>query len=518
MEFTNQLKNQHLLWRAGFGPMAEDLTALTASSQKSFTNALWKASARSVEPIMVADNVLKGLAMGVGEITQRKDLSPEEKRRIRQQSQQDLKSLNLAWLGEMVNTDAQLREKMALFWHGHFASRNLNIYYQQLLLDTIRQGALGNFGDLLRGVSKSAAMINFLNNNQNRKDHPNENFAREVMELFTIGRGNYTEHDVKESARAFTGWGATLSGEFQFRKGQHDDGQKTVLGKTGNLDGDAVLDILLEQRQTALFITRKLWRYLVNDEVDEARVEWLAGRFYQSNYDIKGLLLDIFDGGWFYDSRNIGSRIKSPVDLLVGIRRLLPMKIANEQVQLLIQRLLGQLLFYPPNVAGWPGGASWIDSSSLMFRLRLPELIYASGEFQQQPKDDDDQMMGMKDRPMGEAQNAAGVSGNTSSGDDQPEGGDRSSRRFGGGKFGKGRGAEAGAQMIRAEIDWAPYLKRFDGVSREQLPAAVGATVLQTASGIGADMLKKYTDNDSREGFIKTATIRLMSTPEYQLC
>ncbi|HZE83392.1 MAG TPA: DUF1800 domain-containing protein, partial [Puia sp.] len=492
MDLSNQLKNQHLLWRAGFGPMAEDLGALASGSPKSFVNALWKASDKPVNSIDVADNMLKGLVMGAGEIAsmQRKDLSPDEKKQLRKQSQQDIKSLNLAWLGEMVNSDAQLREKMALFWHGHFASRNLNIFYQQLLLDTIRQGALGNFGDLLRAVSKSAAMINFLNNNQNRKDHPNENFAREVMELFTMGRGNYTERDVKESARAFTGWGAGLNGEFQFRRGQHDDGQKTVLGKTGNFDGDAVLDILLQQRQTALYITRKLYRYLVNDEADETHVEWLAGRFYRGNYDIKGLLQDIFGSDWFYEPRNIGSRIKSPVDLLVGIRRLLPMKIANEDVLLLIQRLLGQLLFYPPNVAGWPGGASWIDSSSLMFRLRIPELIYASGEFHQQPKDDDDQMMGMKDRGQGgEGQNAAG-------------------ENAGGGKIGGGKGfrAQAGAQMIRATIDWSPYLKRFEGIPREQLMAAIGATVLQTPAGISGDILTKYTDSGSREDFIRTAT------------
>jgi uncharacterized protein (DUF1800 family) len=547
MDLSNQLKNQHLSWRAGFGPMAEDLTVLTTHSQKTFTDALWKASARPVESIDVADNALKGIVMGAGEVAretqrgragngapamsmQRRDLSADEKKQLRKQSQQDIKSLNLAWLGEMVNSDAQLREKMALFWHGHFASRNLNIFYQQLLLDTIRKGALGNFGNLLREVSKSAAMINFLNNNQNRKGHPNENFAREVMELFTMGRGNYTEQDVKESARAFTGWGASLNGEFQFRRGQHDDGQKTLLGKTGNFDGDAVLDILLEQRQTAKFITRKLWRYLVNDEVDEGRVEWLAGRFYQGNYDIKGLLQDIFGSEWFYDPRNIGARIKSPVDLLVGIRRLLPMKIANEDVQLLIQRLLGQLLFYPPNVAGWPGGASWIDSSSLMFRLRIPGLIYASGEFQQQPKDDDDQMMGMKERPLGEEGVASGRLGggrseNTNSGGDQRVdesrgGGISGAGKFGGGggKFGGGRRGQGGVQVIRAEIDWAPYLKRYEGIPREQLLPAISATVLQTAAGISADTLKKYTDNGNREDFIKTATIRLMSTPEYQLC
>jgi uncharacterized protein (DUF1800 family) len=345
MTVTNQLKNQHLMWRAGFGSMAEDLGQLQATSQKNLAKAIFKVSAKSPEYIDVASNYVKGLTMGIEDIVklQKKDFSQDEKKQMRKQSQDDIKSLNLAWLNEMVNTDAQLREKMSLFWHGHFASRNLNIFYQQLLLDTIRKNALGNFADLLREVSKSAAMINFLNNNQNKKDHPNENFAREVMELFTMGRGNYSEEDVKEAARAFTGWGANLQGEFVFRKFQHDNGDKTFLGKTGNLDGDDVLNILLEQKQTANFITKKIYRFFVNDNIDESKVAWLGNRFYQNNYNIKSLMEDIFSSDWFYEEKNIGARIKSPVELIVGIRRMLPMEIENEDVLLIVQRLLGQL-------------------------------------------------------------------------------------------------------------------------------------------------------------------------------
>lgn len=169
------------------------------------------------------------------------------------------------------------------------------------------------------------------------------------------------------------------------------------MGQTGHFTGDDVLDILLEQKQTAQFITRKIYRYFVNEQVDDARISWLSGRFYQSNYDIKALLQDIFMSDWFYEEQNIGSKIKSPVELLVGIRRTLPMEIDNGDIQLTLQRLLGQLLFYPPNVAGWPGGKNWIDSSSLMLRLRIPQLIYASEELNMKPKDDDDQMMGRMD-------------------------------------------------------------------------------------------------------------------------
>ena len=487
---SNQLKNQHLLWRAGFGPTVEEFHQLSKVSPKSYLSALFKASSGAPQTIDVASNALKGLVMGMDEIArQSRQLSDEDKKKLRRQSREDIKNLNLTWLNEMVNTGQQVREKLSLFWHGHFASRNLNILYQQQLLDVIRQNALGNFGDLLSEVSKSAAMINFLNNNQNRKDSPNENFAREVMELFTLGRGNYSETDVKEAARAFTGWGANLAGEFVFRKQHHDTGQKTVLGKTGNFTGDDVLTILLEQKQTARFITRKIYKYFVNEELDESKVTWLSERFYQGNYNIQSLINDIFSSDWFYDEKNIGTKIKAPVELIVGIRRALPMKIWNEEIQLLLQRLLGQLLFYPPNVAGWPGGKNWIDSSSLMLRLKIPQMIYVSEELQMKPKDDDDQMMGRMDSAT--ANNPGNKKLKTE--------------------------ARKGAQII-SSVDWNIFLKKFETVPREKLLSQLEGTLIQTTHGVNQQTIKKFTDSSTRETFIKTATIQLMSTPEYQLC
>ncbi|HKH59854.1 MAG TPA: DUF1800 domain-containing protein [Flavitalea sp.] len=487
---TNQLKNQHLLWRAGFGPMAEEFHQLSKSSPQSYLTALFKASSKHPGTIDVASNALKGLVMGMDEVArQSRQLSDEDKKKLRQQSRQDIKNLNLTWLNEMVNTEQQMREKLSLFWHGHFASRNLNILYQQQLLDVIRQNALGNFGDLLTEVSKSAAMINFLNNNQNRKGSPNENFAREVMELFTLGRGNYTESDVKEAARSFTGWGANFSGEFVFRKPQHDNGQKTVLGKTGNFTGDDVLNILLEQKQTSRFIARKIYRYFVNENVDESKITWLSDRFYQRSYNIQSLMNDIFSSDWFYDQKNIGAKIKSPVELIVGIRRTLPMNIENEDIQLLLQRLLGQLLFYPPNVAGWPGGKNWIDSSSLMLRLRIPQMIYASEQLHMKPKDDDDQMMGRMDSA------TANKSQNK-----------------------KVRAEERRPGQIISSVDWNIFLKKFESVPREQLLSRLSDTLLQTTQEVNEETMKKFTDSSTRETFIKTTTIQLMSTPEYQLC
>jgi uncharacterized protein (DUF1800 family) len=339
---------------------------------------------------------------------------------------------------------------------------------------------LGNFKDLLRAVSKSASMLQFLNNQQNRKQHPNENFAREVMELFTMGRGNYTENDVKEAARAFTGWGFNPQGEFVFRRNQHDDGSKTVLGKPGNFDGNDIIDLLLEQKQTAKFITKKVYKYFVNDTVDEARVEWLSNRFYQSGYEIKTLLEDIYTSDWFYAEKNIGTKIKSPVELLAGIRRFLPMQMENDQSQLLFQRTLGQILFYPPNVAGWPGGKSWIDSSSLMLRLRIPQILTANEAMDIRPKADDDVMMGQ-----------------------MMEGAKRMKDAVKGGT---------------ATIDWTAVNKIFEKVPRERLLENISAAVLQTKGEVSDKVLNKYINTQSRENYIKSAIVNLMSTPEYQLC
>jgi uncharacterized protein (DUF1800 family) len=483
MPLTNQIKNQHLMWRAGFGPAAEQLADLSEVSPKQLYKALQKASSKKPEYIDVADDFLKGLFAGIDEAgrqQRRKEMDEEQRKKIQQKQRESVRSLNLNWLKLFVNTDAQLREKMAFFWHGYFACRNLNVFYQQGLLDVLRRNALGSFRTMLHEVSKSAAMLNFLNNQQNRKDHPNENFAREVMELFTLGRGHYTENDIKETARAFTGWTAGLNGEFIFRRMQHDFGSKTVLGKTGNFTGDEVLDILLEQKQTATYLTQKLYRFFVNEDTNDEKVNWLAGRFYQSDYDIGRLAEDIFTSDWFYDEKNIGNKIKSPIELIAGIQRMLPMKPENEEALTFLQRALGQMLFYPPNVAGWPGGKTWIDSSSLMLRMRIPQLINETDELNVKAKDDDDVMMGRKteDKPMGMARRS----------------------------------------ILRADIDWKKYMSHFDKLPKEKLADAIAKNVLQTKSSLNNELIIRYAGSSSKESFIKSATLQLMSTPEYQLC
>ena len=489
MSLPNQLKNQHLLWRAGFGPAIEQLEQLDEFTPRQIYKGLVKASDKKLEYLNVADNYLQGLFKGVDDVgrIQRKELTPDEKKKVQQKNREGVRNLNLTWLQEMVNSKAQLREKMAFFWHGHFACRNLNVFYQQGLLDIIRRNALGNFGDLLSEVSRSAAMLNFLNNQQNRKDHPNENFAREVMELFTLGRGHYTENDIKDAARAFTGWTANVRGEFIFRKAVHDEGIKTVLGQTGNFNGDDILEILMQQKQTARFISQKLYLFFVNEVPDKERIEWMAERFYQSRYNIGALMEDVFTSDWFYHERNIGSRIKSPIELLAGIQRMLPMKLENEESLIVIQRILGQMLFYPPNVSGWPGGRSWIDSSTLMMRMRVPQLISERDELNIKPKDDDDQMMGRKEE-----------SANTN--------------------LPKQKVNKAGTRIIYADIEWEKYTAYYHKVSREKLINAIAGNLLQTNTAVGSGIIKHYSDESSREAFIRSVTIQLMSTPEYQMC
>jgi uncharacterized protein (DUF1800 family) len=492
----NQLHNQHIWWRAGFGPQAGQVRELSKQKPRTLFHSILKASEKTPEPFDEADPQAKQLLMGdqMSALKRYRDLSQDQKQMIRKQSVLDIAKLNIRWLQEMTDSRAQLREKMSLFWHGHFAAKTVNIFFDQELLNVIRINALGNFRDLLFSVSKSSSMIQFLNNNQNKKGHPNENFARELMELFTIGRGNYTEQDVKESARAFTGWGTNLRGDYEFRPRQHDDGIKTFFGKTGPLSGEDILDILLQQKQTAIFITGKIYRFFVNDIPDENNVQTLATKFFDSGYDISGLMEGIFTSEWFFDPVNIGNQIKSPVLWMIGIRRQLPMEIQNPAMQLILERLLGQVLFAPPNVAGWPGGRHWIDSSSLMLRMQVPKMIYQSDIVLSKPKDDDDLMMGMREQSANRGQRPADL------------------------KAWKAKVNYRGAQMFQAKILWDTYIQNYNNTPVEAIYDAIRDTLLQRLTAINENEMIKYIDESNREKRIESITIRLMGTPEYQLC
>ena len=405
-----------------------------------------------------------------------------EKKEKKKEFRKRTEDLNYLWMQAMVNTSFPLMEKMSLFWHGHFATHIDNPYFDQKLLNIFRKNALGNFGDLLKQVSKSPAMLQYLNNKQNKKSHPNENFAREVMELFTLGRGNYAEDDIKEAARAFTGWSFDDHGNFEFKEKQHDYSEKNFLGKKGNFNGDDILNILLEQKQTATFITRKIYKYLVSDEeINEKRVGLLAKNFHDSNLSIPVLLREIFSADWFYEEATVGAKIKSPVELLVGYQRLVPITFINQHVIIHIQKILGQHLFNAPNVAGWPGGKNWIDSSSLVLRMRLPEALLGSGELN---------LVAKETLPETNEKNH-----------------DNNSNK-----------GEQNFKIGKVQPDWNAYLDYWKKYSESELPLKLSEYLLCTK--INPSQLEdivSFSKRNKKEDFIKTLTIRMMELPEYQL-
>ncbi|TND08952.1 MAG: hypothetical protein FD123_1806 [Bacteroidetes bacterium] len=375
-----QLDTLHLHARAGFGLAADKLAAWSSRGRDAQADRLFEESVEYAPLHVIQD---------IGRPENMKEMSDTERKKWREEKKEQLQQINTAWFNKLVTDKAQLRERMTFFWHGHFACRTDIPWFAQELNNVLRKHGLGKFKDLVLEVAKSPAMLQFLNNQQNRKQHPNENFAREVLELFTIGRGNYTETDIREAARAFTGWSFNReTGVFGIREKAHDDDPKTFMDKTGNWGGEDIINIALERKETAYFITRKICRFFMHDSPDEKYVADFAESFYQSGYDIGALVKRILKSDLFYAPENRGNKIKSPVELLAGIIRTTGVQMKKPGTIILIQRLLGQILFYPPNVAGWPGGKTWIDNSTLMMRLRLSSLLLSNGVIEVEEKDD----------------------------------------------------------------------------------------------------------------------------------
>jgi hypothetical protein len=282
--------------------------------------------------------------------------------------------LGLWWANRMLTTRRPLEEKLTLFWHGHFATgenkvRDYRMMLQQNLM--FRAHASGNFRDLLIGLLKDPAMLVFLDNGENIKSHPNENFGRELLELFTMGVGNYAERDVREAARAFTGWTNDVL-LFKLNGEQHDGGGKTFLGRTGPLGGEEIIDIILAQPVTAEFVAAKLYRFFVREEIAAATKVALGRTFRESGYQLKPLLKRIFLSKDFFSEPSVATQIKSPVQLVVSTYK----KLGLAEVPTIpdfgrMTAGLGQALYDPPNVAGWAGGRTWITPSTLLERGNL---------------------------------------------------------------------------------------------------------------------------------------------------
>jgi uncharacterized protein (DUF1800 family) len=288
------------------------------------------------------------------------------------------------WLREMVSTPSPLTERMTLFWHNHFATsqqkvRSVQLMYRQNVL--LRREALGNFSTLLRGIAKDPAMLVYLDNAGSRRQAPNENFAREVMELFTLGEGHYTEHDIKEAARAFTGWSLDReTGDFTYRRIWHDYGEKTVFGRAGRLEGDDVLDLLLARPETSQFIVAKLWREFVSQEPQPGELARLATAWREARYEVKPLLRELLNSDAFWSTANRGALVKSPVELVAGTLRTFEIHPTDLRPAVFACAALGQNLFAPPNVKGWPGGQAWIDSSTLLARQQFIDRVFRGSD------------------------------------------------------------------------------------------------------------------------------------------
>ena len=368
----------HLLARTGFAP---DPTALSTYAQLSRSAAVDRLLAQTTQQAVIP--VPEELA-AYSPPPRFKDLSEEEKKQFQRMQMQHGMQLRAWWMQEMVATPSPLTEHMTLFWHNHFVSSIKKVNSPTLMLaqnQLLRRDALGNFADMLHDVAKDPAMIIYLDNEQNRKAQPNENFAREVMELFTLGIGHYTEQDVREAARAFTGWSLNRdSGTFVNRPFQHDDGIKTVLGQSGNFNGDDVLNILLAQPATAEWITQKLWRDLISDKPDPVTVKQLAAVFRNQHYEIRPLLRAMLLSDAFWAPQNRGNLVKSPVELLVGSVRQLEIHQLDPRVLAVASRQLEQDLFAPPNVKGWPGNDSWINSTTLLNRKQFIDKLTRGAE------------------------------------------------------------------------------------------------------------------------------------------
>ena len=278
------------------------------------------------------------------------------------------------WLFRLVHTRYPALEKLVIFWHGHFATSAQKVQSPSLMLrqnETLRRNALGPFGPLVREISSDPAMLLYLDSASNKRNRPNENYARELLELFCLGVGNYDERDIRELARAFSGW--ELRGDqFQFNRFQHDPGEKTMFGEGGVFSGEDAIARILAQPAAARFIARKLYRYYGSDRLpsDPTALEPLAECLRANDFQIRAALHKLCTSRLFFSGQAIGQKIRSPVELSVGVLRAMQ---ATTSATLLANDLreLGQALFFPPNVAGWDGGTQWINSATLVGRMNL---------------------------------------------------------------------------------------------------------------------------------------------------
>ncbi len=359
---------EHLLNRAGFGCTPAQAEALAKLGREAAVRSLFDGAAAAALPAF--ESTIEGRWLTRRELAM---LSEEERKARRQElrmnARQEIQAFRGWWVDRLVATPAPIEEKMVLFWHGHFTSSIRDVKDPELMIrqnELFRRHALGSFRSLLHEVARDPAMLLYLDNNRNKKGNPNENFARELMELFTLGVGHDTEADSKEAARAFPGW-TLREGEFVFQRRQHDAGTKTILGRSGAFEGDDVLDILLEQETAPRFLASRLVAYFVGTTVPDGLVERVAAALEKHGWELRPALEVLFGDPAFYAPEVVGGRIAGPVELLVGICR----RLGDAPPGITLARAavsLGQSLLDPPNVKGWEGGDAWITTATFLQR------------------------------------------------------------------------------------------------------------------------------------------------------
>ncbi|MCA9048585.1 MAG: DUF1800 domain-containing protein [Planctomycetaceae bacterium] len=341
----------HLFRRAGFSATRQELQRAAEEDPATVVDRLLNQTA---EPDDYRDQIssLAGTALATG----------------------NPKQLSAWWVYRMLSTPAQLLEKMTLFWHGHFATSAAKVQEAELMFsqnNLLREFAVGDFSQLLLEISRDPAMLVYLDSDSNRKAHPNENYAREIMELFCLGEGNYSETDIRELARCFTGW-EIKRGKFRFNRYQHDTGSKTVLGETGVFGGEDGVRIVAAQKSAPEFIVSKLVRFFVMDEPQASPelIAPLARELRDNNMTLGPTIRRILTSNLFYSPHAVGRKVRSPVELAIGFLRSVEGSVNTFRLAEALETI-GQGLFYPPSVKGWDGGRSWINSSTLLGRSNL---------------------------------------------------------------------------------------------------------------------------------------------------
>jgi hypothetical protein len=376
----DDVKAAHLLNRAGFGGTAEEIERVQKLGPRRAVEWLLDfPDAPAVEE--ESENSSPDLSSIAGSpadfrqyYLQLRGKSPEERKQLQQQFQQAnrqaVEATTAWWLNRMAFGKYPLQEKLTFFWHGHFTTSAKDERAALLLWrqnELLRQNSADNFETFVRAISRDPAMLDYLNNNENRKAHPNENYSRELMELFTLGIGNYTEYDIKQAARAFTGWGHDGT-DFVYRVNQHDEGTKTFFGISGNFDGDDIITLILQHPACPRFIAGELFKYMAYDAGDAELSAALGQVLYGNHYQLRPLLRTILTSRAFYSPQCVGVLIKSPVQLVVGTIRMLGLRMPPGQALASALNQMGQLPLMPPNVRGWPGGRMWINTSTLFVR------------------------------------------------------------------------------------------------------------------------------------------------------